>query len=170
MKKVIYSILVCYLIMTISISCEKNNESNTVNNLVFSGQLTNNSQCKRELKSTANTPDSLSCVEYTFDKTINKLTIKHINAGFNCCPGDLYVITSLNADTIIIQEHATQAICNCDCLYDLDIELTGVEAKKYLVKFIEPYAIDQQEILFKIDLMNNIEGEFCVIRRLYPWG
>lgn len=173
MKKNLYSILLYSFIIAIIVGCEKENESNPTDQLVFSGYLTHNSTCKSDSKSTSNilnTPDNLSCVEYVFNRGDNKLILKHINAGFNCCPESLYVHTYLAGDTIIIQEYEANALCNCNCLYDLDIALTGIESKKYQIKFIEPYAIDQQEILFEVDLENNSEGEFCVTRTRYPWG
>lgn len=126
MKKLIYLFGVFFLIGLITISCEKENEKSNSKVLVFSGQLVNNSTCKNEFKSTLNTTstsDTLSCVEYTFDNTNNKLILKHINAGFNCCPDSLYVQTTLQSDTIIIQEYESNALCFCECLYDLDIEL-----------------------------------------------
>lgn len=173
MKASIYSFLVFSLIGLITLSCDKENENNKSKQLVLTGELINNSTCKYELKTSTvvtSTPDSLSCVEYCFDAENNKLTLKHINAGFNCCPGSLYIQTSLNGNTIIIQEYEANALCDCNCLYDLDIELNGVVAEKYQIIFIEPYAIDQQEILFEVDLDNNSEGEYCVTRNLYPWG
>lgn len=173
MKTSICLILVFSLIALTILSCEKENANNKSKQLVLTGELINNTTCKNGLKSLlheANTPDSLSCVEYVFDKANNKLTFKHINAGFNCCPESLYVQTSLNDNTITIQEHEANALCDCNCLYDLDIELNGVEAKKYWIIFIEPYAADQQEISFEVDLNNSNEGEFCVTRKQYPWG
>lgn len=170
MKKLFYLFGVFSLIVLITISCEKENEKVKNNQLVFSGQLINNSTCKKKTSNETNTSDTLSCVEYTFDNINNKLVLKHINTGFNCCPDSLYVQTLLNGDTIIIQEYEANAPCNCNCLYDLEIELNGIEAKKYQIKFIEPYAIDQQEIIFNLDLKTNIEGEFCVTRKRYPWG
>ncbi|MEN8122381.1 MAG: hypothetical protein ABFS35_18695 [Bacteroidota bacterium] len=163
---------VVLLIAFIVVSCEKENDSNS-KQPELQGELTGNSICKNELKATSTVKyisDTLSCVEYVFDEINNKLILKHINAGFNCCPDSLYVQTSLNGDTIIVQEYEKSALCRCNCLYDLDIELNGVEAKIYMVKFIEPYALDQQEILFELDLANNYEGSFCVTRKQYPWG
>ncbi len=173
MKKIIYSILFLSLIGLIVLSCEKENDTSNSSQLILSGQLINEPTCKNELKKVSdviNTSDTLSCIEYIFDSTNNKLTLKHINAAFNCCPDSLFVKTSINGDTIIIQEYEANAACYCNCLYDLHIELTGVEIKNYQIKFIEPYAIDQQEILFEADLVNNNEGEYCVTRKQYPWG
>ena len=141
--------------------------------LTITGQLVNNSTCKDDLKSTSDiikTPDSLSCVEYSFDKKKNQLSIKHINAGFNCCPDSLYCKVDLIGDIIQIQEFEKAAQCDCNCLYDLDIEINGVVLKNYQVKFIEPYLADQIKLIFKIDLTNDTSGSYCVTRKQYPWG
>jgi len=116
------------------------------------------------------TKQRFSCSEYLFDKENNKLTLKHINAGFNCCPDSLYCIVELKSDTILIQEFEKSAPCRCNCLYDLDIEIGSVDLKKYQIKFIEPYVADHNELLFEIDLTKNSTGSYCVTRKQYPWG
>jgi len=109
-------------------------------------------------------------VDYSFNANTNTLTITHINAGFNCCPDSLYCKISKNIDTIIIQEFEKIPQCNCNCLYDLDIEINGVESKKYQIKFVEPYVGEQGKLEFEIDLKNNEIGSYCVTRKQYPWG
>ena len=73
--------------------------------------------------------------------------------------------------TIIIEEreYVTDK-CRCNCLYDLDILIAGVESKKYSIKFIEPYYSGEQKLIFDIDLRNKTEGSFYVIRNEYPWA
>ncbi len=170
MKKAVYLILVFTLFTAVIFSCKKENNDN--NQLVFSGKLTNSPTCKERTKyaSRASDNNTLSCVKYTFDKPNNTLILRHINAGFNCCPGKLYIKTSLSGNTITIKEYESEASCECQCLYDLDITLTGVEAKKYKIEFVEPYATGQQQIVFEVDLGNNNEDSFCVTRKKYPWG
>ena len=174
MKKSIYSIL--YAVFLIGIvffsACDEGEEgAEKQQTLDITSDLVNSPTCKSGLKSsgTEDTSDSLSCVEYYFDEANNKLTLKHINAGFNCCPENIYVQTSLSGDTIIIEEHEVDGMCDCDCLYDLEIELEGIAAKKYQIEFNEPYA-SPGEISFEVDLTNTAEGEFCVTRKFYPWG
>jgi hypothetical protein len=98
------------------------------------------------------------------------LTVKHINAGFNCCPDSLYCKVDLEGDTILIQELENSTLCHCNCLYDLVIEIKGIDLKKYHVKFIEPYVADQNKLLFEIDLTEDSTGSYCVTRQQYPWG
>lgn len=169
MKMTIPSLI--FFIAIVIMSCEK--ESNTGNPPSFTGNLIDVSDCKYDTKSTSSlseTPDSLSCVEYLLDKDNYKLKLKHINAGFNCCPGDLKLNFTLKNDTIIIEEAESEPACNCDCIFDLDIEIEGVSAKKYQLLFIEPYVGDQEKLNFEIDLSQGASGSFCVTRKQYPWG
>jgi hypothetical protein len=171
MRKIIYSLLIGSFIGLMIISCEKKDDNDK--QLIITGQLISNSKCKNDLKLSSQivgTPDSLSCVNYSFDSDKNKLTLKHINAGFNCCPDSLYCKIELKGDTILIQELEKTAQCNCNCLYDLDIELNGVALKKYQIKFVEPYVSEQNKLLFEIDLTKITNGTYCVTRKLYPWG
>jgi hypothetical protein len=98
------------------------------------------------------------------------LIFKHINAGFNCCPEGFYCNVSLKNDTIVIEEFENSSLCDCNCLFDLDIEVKGVETKTYQIKFIEPYCGDQAKLEFPVNLAVLKDGIFCVTRTRYPWG
>lgn len=152
-------------IIVLITSCRENEEDS--NN--FTGKLIAQTDCKNNTKS-AKTADNQSCAEYTFDKQKHLLKIKHINAGFNCCPEKLYAEIWLNNDSIYIQEFEQAALCRCNCLYDLEFEISGVEQKSYYLIFIEPYAKNQKQLAFDIDLNSSATGKFCVTRKNYPWG
>ena len=171
MKTKICSLIIICLIGFLTHSCEE--EEYYAKQLTLTGQLISNSTCKNDFKAAVENPippDTLSCIDYSFNSLSNKLIIKHINAGFNCCPEKLYCEVSLNNDTIIIQEFEKSALCFCNCLYDLDIEVTGVTTIKYQLKFVEPYCGEQEKLIFEIDLNKEKEGLFCVVRKQYPWG
>ncbi len=154
----------------ISVSCEK--ESGNRESTELSGRLISNTACK-SLKSAnqlAGMTSNQSCLEYSYDAANKVLKLKHINAGFNCCPDSLYCYVTLSKDTILISEFEESALCNCCCLFDLDIEVTGVEMRHYQLKLVEPYVVNQDEIVFGMNLLINQEGSFCVNRTQYPWG
>ncbi|PIF04982.1 MAG: hypothetical protein CSA36_08870, partial [Draconibacterium sp.] len=142
----------------------------------ISGKITNSPACKDSRKSADKIdnvtciPDTLSCVEYSFDEEQSKLTLKHINSGFNCCPDSLLCKVKLAGDTILIKEFEKSTLCRCICLYDLDIEILGVTPKKYKIMFVEPYVWEMDEIIFEVDLTKNVVGKYCVVRKEYPWG
>jgi len=147
------------------ITCERDDQN-------MKATVLSNSECKSgksgEVK--ADTPDTVSCVSYSYMKSDKKLVLNHINAGFNCCPGKLSASASVMGDTLVITEYEENPLCDCDCLYDLEIEVTQVEAKEYIVKFVEPYAFYEKKLIFSVELADNPEGSICVSRRYYPWN
>ena len=168
MKKSTRSLLVVFLLGGLVLSCENPSHGESS----VTGKIITQSTCKSNAPayfSVSAVPDSISSVEYVFDSVQHKLSMKHINAAFNCCPGTLSCRVVLRLDTIIIQEREKESLCDCNCLYDLELELNGVGAKPYFVKLEEPYAT-VQPILFEMDLSQQTQGLFQVIRTYYPWG
>jgi hypothetical protein len=167
MKKKVYVILWGFLIIFLVFFCDKGNYIQNVEAI-----LTENSACKssKSAELTIDIPSDRSCIFYSYDKKVNKLSVKHANAGFNCCPGKLTCAAEYCCGTITITESEEAAKCNCDCLFDLEMEVTGVTAGDYKVKIIEPYSGDQEKIVFEVNLDDHPDGSFCVTRKLYPWG
>jgi hypothetical protein len=172
MKKVFYSLLAVSMIGLTIVCCEeKGNDGNQGNGGyqgTISGRVISNSSCKSFMRSGVpvdEVPDTISRVEYSYDNETKKLTLKHINANFNCCADSLYCEIELKGDTIMIEEFEESAICNCICMYDLEIEVDSVEMKGYQVKFIERYVGDQEKLVFGIDLAAAASGSYSVIRK-----
>ncbi len=166
MKVLFRYIFFLFLIYALS-SCE----SEVYKQHEISGKVVNDTGCKNLKSEVATaTPDTLSCVKYSYHSSSGKLKLIHINTGFNCCPESLYCTVFLYSDTIEIREYEKSALCDCNCLYDLDIELSGVLNKKYVLKFIEPYAASHEKIIFNVDLSTYPDGSYCVVRKGYPWG
>jgi hypothetical protein len=138
----------------------------------MTGKLTSHSNCKSSASSLKylSIADTSSCVVYSFNATNNTLSFKHINTVFNCCPEEIYCKVSLSNDTIFIEESEKSHLCLCLCLFDLNLDFSAVEAKKYQVKIIEPYSEDKDQIIFGIDLTQNTGGSYCVTRKGYPYG
>ncbi len=168
MKTFKFSIL-CIVIFLVLTSCSKDKKQDS---LTISGELTQQSECKYNStkSSSSSIADTISKIEYQYNPSTHKLNISHINAGFNCCPGTLSCVISQNGDTILINEQEEAAQCHCDCLYDLEIEIEGLEQKSYHINFHEPYAIDQAKLIFEINLKTETSGSYSVIRKVYPWG
>jgi hypothetical protein len=132
------------------------------------------SDCKNfNLKSNTGSCDygsDSSCICYDYKSQDKTLIIKHVNAGFNCCPGKIYCDIDIYSDTIFLSEREEKAECDCNCLYDVDLTISKIEKQKYVISLYEPYCFDQYRILFEIDLNQNETGVFCVERTSYPWG
>jgi hypothetical protein len=111
-------------------------------------------QCKSENRDSfiIDLADTLSCVNYTYSASTDKLVLEHINTAFNCCPGTIGWTVRVSQDSILTEERASRNDCFCECLYDLTIEIMEVEVKSYVVKFDEPYKKEwEEEIFFKIE-------------------
>ncbi len=114
--------------------------------------------------------DSVSCIEYEYDNVNKILRLKHINAGFNCCPGEITADIYFKSDTLIIEEFESESLCDCNCLYDLEFEVGNLPGKVFIIKMVESYIGDNEKIEKTIDLNISQSGKFCVTREYYPWG
>jgi hypothetical protein len=136
----------------------------------FSGKLTGYTDCGK--KKNSNLSRS-SCINYSYNESKKTLYIEHINAAFNCCPDSLSCYVTLNENFIVIYENEifdpSSAHCLCQCLYDLNIKLKGIEPQVYQIRIGEPYLGDQEELCFEIDLSLESNGSYCVSRSGYPW-
>ena len=166
-----YSILL--LALFFMASCEKNNNGSLPEGETQGG-LIKHSGCKDFSNAKSSTvAANISQVDYLYNTSTNSLRLNHLNAGFNCCPSKLSCDFSIMNDTIFIEEKEefnNDLACSCNCLYDLEILIAGVEAKKYIVKFIEPRYSGDDKLVFEIDLTENKEGSYSVNRDSYPWG
>jgi hypothetical protein len=138
------------------------------------GEVTGYTSCKgvSMAASRGDTADSLDCLEYDYDGQ-SVLRLKHVNAGFNCCPDSLMAAFQISTGEIVIDEAEllTSGGCHCLCLYDLDYEVTGLAPDQYSIRVNQPYLTDDAEILeFTLDLTAARSGTFCVLRDFYPWG
>ena len=130
------------------------------------GNLTNQTTCKEHNLSTP--PSNQDCIQYQYDG-IQNLTLKHQNAGFNCCPEIATNITIIN-NTITIKEIEISGLCNCLCLFDLDYEIINLPPATYTITVEEPYILpEDQKLQFTINLANSSAGSYCIERNKYPW-
>ena len=136
------------------------------------GNVTSYTDCKNmgeeNLKATQDKDES--CIEYNYDAKTQRLSLTHINTGFNCCPGELSAEIHLIESTIEIIESEKAPLCACNCLFDMDIEIKNVEPGVYFMKVVEPYCHDQEKLEFEIDLTSSTQGSHCVERTEYPWN
>lgn len=136
------------------------------------GELTAYSDClnTKSISNTYNAASNFSCVYYQLEN--GKLKINHLNAGFNCCTEGITADLTIDGDTIHISEAENNALCNCNCLYNLEIELHNIGFGIYRLVFHEPYADPNQmaQLDFIINTSDSLTGEICVERNMYPWG
>ncbi len=136
------------------------------------GALTAFSDCldKKQTSNIQSLDNNLSCITYNLNNGL--LELNHYNAGFNCCPEAITADISLNGDTIVISEHEDNALCNCNCLYNLQLEIQNISSGEYHMILNEPYAPigASAQLDFIFNTVDSASGEFCVERNEYPWG
>jgi hypothetical protein len=137
------------------------------------GSIIDHSACKSNSinSSQALTDSTQDCIDWSYDGS-NVLTLKHINAGFNCCP-IIAANISIAGDTILIDEidSLDNGGCSCLCLFDVDYEIVGLSPGEYRVVIEEPYRPDSDAVLdIWIDLESTSNDSACVSRSAYPWS
>ena len=135
------------------------------------GTLTDMTGCKSMAvgETRADTPSDEDCMEYQYDGE-GFLSIRHINAGFNCCP-EIAPEISIEGNVITIDEIEIEGLCDCLCLFDLDYEINNLPPGVYTIHVIEPYVVEGEEpLIFIANLTSPASGQHCVDRHYYPWG
>ena len=170
--------LICIRILILSMvvlpACSEEGESTNPSTEPIPGiELQHATECKAFDKRTADgfIAASESRLEYRYDFHSRTLSLTHLNAAFNCCPGGLAVNMDLEDNIITIIEREQEAGCYCLCLYDLQCTIHDLEPGTYRIVVIEPYLHDDDAPLsFKVDLREEPTGNSTVPRTHYPWG
>jgi hypothetical protein len=136
-----------------------------------SGYVTDVYGCKTYSKDVRGGSPDQECIAYQYDGS-STLELKHINAGFNCCPL-IHVAVAVEDTIITINETETfgpYGGCFCLCLFDLDMEVLDIEPGAYVIKVNNPYVKqDDEPLVFSVDLPSSPSGSYCVRRDHYPW-
>lgn len=134
------------------------------------GILLHHSDCKTNAESgpAAEAHPNTDCVEWSYSQD-GTLALRHVNAGFNCCPFMITADFTITEDEITIVEHEARAQCRCLCLYDIDYKIVQLPAGIYTIRFIEPYLLGDPALSVRVGLSSNPAGSFCVDRTHYPW-
>lgn len=138
------------------------------------GRLVGRTDCKSSGGSNpgaaAAPTSSQECVEYDYDGK-SALRLKHVNAGFNCCPGTISADVVAEGGEIRIKEMESSSLCDCSCLYDLDYEFVSVKPGIYRISVAGPYQWEGDPPLdVRVALIGAVSGSHCVERTRYPWG
>jgi hypothetical protein len=158
-----------FLVLTIS-GCKTNNDVQAHP----SGSLLSYNGCKQfqgsnQLNRSTAARES-DCLEYHYDGQ-NKLILKHINAGFNCCPGEIVANIEFNGNRITITESEKEQGCRCLCLFDLDLEVINLHPGTYTIRIVEPYVQGNNQVLeCTVNLSAAASGTYCLERNYYPWA
>lgn len=155
-----------FLIM--QFSCRKSNDPAGNPN----GYVTKFSDCKNAKNSYSDQHFSSleSCIVYDYFSSTNVLKLWHNDAAFNCGMTKVTCSVNLSNDTLTITEKEAANIADCDCLFDVEMQVDNLKSGKYFIYIKEPYVGNQQKLIFAVDLDKDPSGEYCVPRSNYPWG
>jgi hypothetical protein len=166
----ILCVMVCMGLVTIG-GCKKSADAQ----LVPAAALLQSNGCKQFLSSASGPLDDFfpgphdDCIEFQYNGT-NTLILRHINAGFNCCPGEITAEIDFNNSLITITEREQEQGCLCLCLFDLDYEVVNLAPGVYTLRIIEPYVEGGDQVLeLTLELLSATSGSHCLQRNNYPW-
>lgn len=159
------------LLLLIAGCTEKDTTSFNPINSGPAGRLVDYGGCKdfKGAEALDGAPPDKDCIEYMYNGE-RVLLLKHINAGFNCCPVEILADISIEGNIITIEESEAESACDCLCLFDLDYEIKNLQPGEYTIRIIEPYTTgDDEKLEFTVDLSSSPSGSYCVDRKHYPW-
>ncbi len=137
------------------------------------GSIVDVADCMGMGKSRGKAAPDEDCIEFNYDGE-SKLNLKHINAGFNCCPLEVIADISIDGNLITITEdeiYDTLGPCACLCLFDVEYEIINLPPGNYDIKVFGMYLWeDDDSLVFSVNLGATPSGEYCVTRDHYPWG
>jgi hypothetical protein len=167
----ILCVMICLVLVTMG-GCKKSTEVQPVP----TGVLLQSNGCKNFLANAVGKLNDFGpgphedCLEFQYNG-IDTLVLRHINAGFNCCPGEITADIDFNNRLITITEREQEQGCLCLCLFDLDYEVVNLVPGIYTIRIIEPYVEGGDEILeLTLELWSATSGTHCVPRDYYPWN
>lgn len=100
-------------------------------------------------------PKGDTLVTYTMDYG-TCLVVSH-DREFNCCPGKIDSKVRVSKDTVYINSYESEAMCDCNCLYDVTTMVKNLKGKQYV------FVVDGTE--FVVDMTSNAYGkEFVILR------
>jgi hypothetical protein len=151
-------------------SCDNENQPTGIGPRYPYGVLLGATGCKlfAEPSEGFDAPSNRDCVAWTYAAD-GTLMLKHVNAGFNCCPGEITADITISGNAITIVEHERMGGCRCLCLFDVNYKVFKLPAGTYTIRFVELYEIDDPPLAVTVDLASNPTGSFCVPRTHYPW-
>jgi hypothetical protein len=169
-NKSIFAVTLCVMMFFLVGGCKKSEDTQ----MSPTGALLGYNGCKQFLQTAGTDPFAPSaendCIEFSYDGE-STLTLKHINAGFNCCPGDITAAIEIGSGRIIITENENEQGCDCLCLFDVQYEIINLPPGRYTIRIIGLYLDESDEpVEVDVDFRETPSGTFCFNRDHYPWS
>jgi len=107
-------------------------------------------------------------VSYKYENS--KLWLTHHNVAFNCDKRGIGATSKVEENSITITERQNlpkDGGMNCECIFDVSITLSDIEAKNYTLNYDDGRSTD---IHFDINLGSKLQGIKSFERNSYPYG
>jgi hypothetical protein len=116
-------------------------------------------------RSLDDTDSPLECMEWSLDGA-GTLSLKHVNAVYNCCIDSITVTTTIGGNVIEIveTEYLMNGGCDCVCPYNITFQISDVAAEPYTIQVFAKYSYGEEPVLlfeFTLDLGSTPTGSFC---------
>lgn len=128
-----------------------------------------NTGCKSMAATRGDTGNSVLRQESVEYKALGNgyLSINHVNACFNCEPGELKMQATISGNEIMIIETEEFAGANCVCPYDLYGEIGPLENGDYTIVFIDGFDLSsakhaEERFRFNISYNNSLKGKLNI--------
>lgn len=159
-----------WVVLVFVVSSCDNPEENTPENNELKGTVLSLGSCKAGKDGDPN-ERMQGCLVYDYNPETQILLLTHINAAFNCCPEQVNVQFSFFGDTITLTESEVEPMCDCNCRYDLQLQIENLASNFWYLRVYEPLLnYDTNDTLMGyMNLEANPSGSFCVLRSGYPW-
>ena len=153
MKQAVFSLAILLLSLC---GCSSDESIKGASNGPFSVRDVANSGCK----STSHTRSEYP--EYFEFKACDGgyLSVNHVNAMFNCAPGELKIEATIDGNVIKILEMEETALANCICPYDLYCEVGPLSNGDYeVVIYHNSFEIPVRKFSFTYNKRLNVKYE-----------
>jgi hypothetical protein len=98
----------------------------------------------------------------------NYLKMVRTNVCFNCCYDSLVItVDQYDHNRILITERENAALCQCNCLYNIEYIVGPFEYGNYELTIDLQYW--QEDMKFDIAINDNTNQVYCEERTGYPW-
>lgn len=113
------------------------------------------SECKVFItRSTEITEPDKQTLNYSLDENGN-LSLTHLDALFNCCPGRITSDITTGKNIIDIYEKEDKPGCHCNCRYDLNFDFINIKREIYKITIRSEYT---KQLNFTLDLRSSTTG------------
>lgn len=172
MKKKFLTLSMVMLAMMLAAGCSGDDASNEeqdpeVTPTEIQGEPKNYSVsgCKSRSTTRTDSPYGEERMEYQNAEKAGYLRVSHINALFNCEPGQILTDVSFQDGLFVVVEKEEQTVANCICPYDLSYDIGPLsEGREYTVSIRRGQLESSEVVKFNFTYSPTVKGQVIIKR------